>query len=106
MLPLQPTATLESARPASSYWPRWPDLVYCSGLSGPPAGCDDCGTVVVAATGEPSSLVPPLVFETVGRDIGDQVFERLAVSGSRRLAPRCQLPIGRAWPSGGNGSTR
>ena len=44
--------------------------------------CRDCGTVVVAATGEPSSLVPPLVFETVGRDIGDQVFERLANLGS------------------------
>ncbi|HEY5939951.1 MAG TPA: ABC transporter substrate-binding protein, partial [Gemmatimonadales bacterium] len=28
--------------------------------------------------GEPSSLVPPLVYETVGRDISDQVFERLA----------------------------
>jgi peptide/nickel transport system substrate-binding protein len=48
----------------------------------PRAGCDDCGTVVVAATGEPSSLVPPLVFETVGRDIGDQVFERLADLGA------------------------
>jgi peptide/nickel transport system substrate-binding protein len=46
------------------------------------AGCDDCGTVVVAATGEPSSLVPPLIFETVGRDIGDQVFERLADLGA------------------------
>jgi len=45
-------------------------------------GCADCGTVVVAATGEPSSLVPPLVFETVGRDISDQVFERLANLGS------------------------
>ena len=44
--------------------------------------CRDCGTVVVAATGEPSSLVPPLVFETVGRDISDQVFERLANLGS------------------------
>jgi len=44
--------------------------------------CGDCGTVVVAATGEPSSLVPPLVFETVGRDISDQVFERLADLGS------------------------
>jgi peptide/nickel transport system substrate-binding protein len=42
------------------------------------AGCAGCGTVVVAATGEPSSLLPPLVYETVGRDIGDQIFERLA----------------------------
>jgi peptide/nickel transport system substrate-binding protein len=43
-----------------------------------PGACDECGTVVVAAIGEPSSLVPPLVVETVGRDISDQVFERLA----------------------------
>jgi peptide/nickel transport system substrate-binding protein len=40
--------------------------------------CDECGTVVIAAAGEPTSLLPPLVFETVGRDITDQVFERLA----------------------------
>jgi peptide/nickel transport system substrate-binding protein len=44
----------------------------------PRTPCRDCGTVVVAAVGEPSSLVPPLVFETVGRDISDQIFERLA----------------------------
>ncbi|HEX3275063.1 MAG TPA: peptide ABC transporter substrate-binding protein, partial [Gemmatimonadales bacterium] len=42
------------------------------------AGCLRCGTVVVAATGEPSHLLPPLVVETVGRDISDQIFERLA----------------------------
>jgi peptide/nickel transport system substrate-binding protein len=40
--------------------------------------CSGCGTVVVAAVSEPTSLVPPLVSETVGRDISDQVFERLA----------------------------
>jgi peptide/nickel transport system substrate-binding protein len=40
--------------------------------------CPRCDTVVVAATGEPASLLPPLVEETVGRDISDQVFERLA----------------------------
>jgi peptide/nickel transport system substrate-binding protein len=40
--------------------------------------CTDCGTVVVAAMGEPASLVPPLVDQTVGRDIGDQIYERLA----------------------------
>jgi peptide/nickel transport system substrate-binding protein len=42
------------------------------------AGCADCGTVVVAAVSEPTSVVPPLVSETVGRDISDQIFERLA----------------------------
>ena len=47
------------------------------------AECPECATVVVAATGEPSSLVPPLVYETVARDISDQMFERLAY-----LSPR------------------
>jgi peptide/nickel transport system substrate-binding protein len=42
------------------------------------SACRECGTVVVAAVSEPTSLVPPLVSETVGRDISDQVYERLA----------------------------
>jgi peptide/nickel transport system substrate-binding protein len=40
--------------------------------------CTNCDTLVIVATSEPSSVFPPLVFETVGRDISDQVFERLA----------------------------
>jgi peptide/nickel transport system substrate-binding protein len=40
--------------------------------------CLECETLVVAAVSEPSALLPPLVGETVGRDIGDQIFERLA----------------------------
>lgn len=40
--------------------------------------CPRCDTIVIAATGEPSALLPPLVYETVGRDISDQVYERLA----------------------------
>ena len=42
------------------------------------APCSGCGTAVVAAIAEPSSILPPLVYETVGRDIGDLIFERLA----------------------------
>ncbi|HEX5387161.1 MAG TPA: peptide ABC transporter substrate-binding protein [Gemmatimonadales bacterium] len=34
--------------------------------------------VVVAATGEPVTILPPLADETVARDIGDMVYERLA----------------------------
>jgi peptide/nickel transport system substrate-binding protein len=49
-------------------------LAACS--SGAP--CPRCDTIVIAATGEPQSLLPPLVVETVGRDISDQIFERLA----------------------------
>jgi peptide/nickel transport system substrate-binding protein len=33
---------------------------------------------VIAATGEPATLLPPLVGETVGRDVSDLIFERLA----------------------------
>jgi peptide/nickel transport system substrate-binding protein len=43
------------------------------------ASCPTCDTAVIAAIGEPASILPPLVEESVGRDIGDQVFERLAV---------------------------
>ena len=50
-------------------------LLACE-RSRPP--CTGCGTAVVAAIGEPSSILPPLVYETVGRDIGDLIFERLA----------------------------
>ena len=59
-----------------------------------PSRCDDCGTVVVAATGEPASLIPPLIVETVGRDISDQIFERLAVltPGAAPIDPAAYRP--------------
>ena len=62
--------------------------------------CTDCGTVVVAATSEPSSLVPPLIGETVGRDISDQVFERLAYLEPRAspIDPKSFRPgLARSW---------
>lgn len=34
--------------------------------------------LIIAAVREPAAIFPPLVAETVGRDIGDQVWERLA----------------------------
>src|SRR5262245_35595102 len=40
--------------------------------------CPRCETLVIAATGEPAALLPPLVGETVGRDVSDLIFERLA----------------------------
>lgn len=46
------------------------------------AACTDqderASTVVIAATGEPPTLVPPLIYESVGRDISDLIYERLA----------------------------
>ena len=64
-------------------------LILSLGLTGAcqkvePA-CTGCDTLVIAAAGEPSTLVPPLIRESVGRDITDLVFERLAVL--RRGAP-------------------
>jgi len=56
----------------------WPLLVLLAACAREAPPCADCGTVVVAAAGEPSALLPPLVYETVGRDISDLVFERLA----------------------------
>ncbi len=49
-----------------------------AGCGAGPFGREEARPVVVAATGEPSSLLPPLAVETVARDIGDLVFERLA----------------------------
>lgn len=49
-----------------------------AGCGGGETPCPRCDTIVIAATSEPQSVLPPLAVETVGRDIGDQVFERLA----------------------------
>jgi len=40
--------------------------------------CVRCDTLVIAATGEPDALLPPLVGGTVGRDVSDLIYERLA----------------------------
>jgi peptide/nickel transport system substrate-binding protein len=62
---------------------RWVRLLFSGVLALGGCGreakdCPRCGTVVIAATGEPSQLLPPLAVETVARDISDQVYERLA----------------------------
>ncbi len=44
----------------------------------PRPACLTCGTVVVASVQEPTAILPPLVVQSVGRDIGDLVWERLA----------------------------
>ena len=40
--------------------------------------CLRCDTLVIAAAGEPDALLPPVIGTTVGRDISDLIFERLA----------------------------
>ena len=52
-------------------------LIFLAGCARK-GSCPKCDTIIVAATGEPQSLLPPLAVETVGRDIGDQLYERLA----------------------------
>ena len=63
--------------------------------------CDECGgTAVVAAIGEPNSVLPPLVYETVGRDIGDLIFERLADlrAGGSPVDPSAFIPrLAASW---------
>lgn len=61
---------------------------------GRPLPCARCETLVIAATGEPSTLLPPLVGETVGRDVSDLVFERLAQlpGGASPLDSSAYLP--------------
>src|SRR6476646_8511510 len=65
----------------SAPWLRWlattGPLLLAACRSDSPA-CARCGTLVVAATGEPTHILPPLVVESVARDIGDQIYERLA----------------------------
>jgi peptide/nickel transport system substrate-binding protein len=56
----------------------WLSALAAAGCGRETAACARCDTVVVAATGDPSHLLPPLAVETVARDIGDQVYERLA----------------------------
>jgi len=40
--------------------------------------CTRCDTLVIASVGEPDGLLPPLVGESVGRDVSDLIYERLA----------------------------
>ena len=56
--------------------------------------CRDCGWAVVAAVGEPPTIMPALVQETVGRDISDQIFEKLAnlSPGKPPIDPSAYVP--------------
>ena len=68
-------------------------LLFAAGCRGEHP-CTRCDTIVIAATGEPASVLPPLVVETVGRDISDQVFERLAdlAPGGAPIDPTAYRP--------------
>ncbi len=53
-------------------------LVLALAGCGNRSNCTRCDTLVIASVGEPDGLLPPLVGETVGRDVSDQIYERLA----------------------------
>lgn len=65
---------------------RVPGVLLSASLAVAAVGCDRseppclrCDTLVVAALGEPTHLLPPFVWQGVGRDIADLLFERLAI---------------------------
>lgn len=64
-------------------------LLGCGSRPGSPDG-----TVVIAAVREPAAVFPPLVRESVGRDIGDLIYERLAdlVPGGAPADPLAYRP--------------
>lgn len=69
-------------------------FALASGCNRDRSACPSCGTVVIAATREPAHILPPLVMETVGRDLGDRVWERLAnyVPGGATIDPASYRP--------------
>ncbi len=71
-------------------------LGACAPGEKPPAA----RAVVVAAIGEPPSVLPPLTFESVGRDVGDLVWERLATlaPGSASIDTAAYRPgLAQSW---------
>jgi len=54
-------------------------LIGCT----PRGGCsgDYCGTLVIAAAGEPDILLPPITQAAIARDVSDQLFLKLADVG-------------------------
>ncbi len=53
-------------------------LLLALGCGDRKSACPKCETVVISAVSTPVSLLPPLVQQTVERDVSDLIFERLA----------------------------
>ena len=62
--------------PGASPVPSWPPRAWPAAVTAPTVPA--ARTVVIAATGDPSPPAAAAGLETVARDIGDQVYERLA----------------------------
>src|SRR5205809_38803 len=75
------------AMPIAPFSPRTTALtsLLCLALLGCErrGGCtgEYCGTLVFASVGEPDGLLPPVLQSTVGRDVSDQIFLKLADIG-------------------------
>ena len=85
-------------RLASMFWAGMALVQAACGA--PDKACRECGTIRIAAVREPGSILPPLVFETVGRDISDRVFERLAnfQAGGATIDPTAYRPaLASSW---------
>ncbi len=54
-------------------------LIVCTARGG--CSGDYCGTLVIAATGEPDILLPPIIQLAIARDVSDQLFLKLADVG-------------------------
>jgi len=54
-------------------------LIGCTARGG--CSGDYCGTLVIAAAGEPDILLPPIIQLAVARDVSDQLFLKLADVG-------------------------
>lgn len=58
-------------------------FTVATACSNKPEGCngDYCGTLVIAAPGEPNTLLPPMTNDALDRDIYDQIYLKLADVG-------------------------
>jgi peptide/nickel transport system substrate-binding protein len=68
--------------------------------SAPSTTCSDCGSLGIAAVGEPPTIMPALVQETVGRDISDLMYEKLAnlSPGKPPIDAKAYVPaLARRW---------
>jgi len=73
-IPGQSVARLRHHRLVIALGAAFLGLTGCGNRS----NCARCETLVIASVGEPDALLPPLVGESVGRDVSDLIYERLA----------------------------
>lgn len=83
-------------------WAMLVALLLGAAACAPEGGCpgDWCGTAVVVTSSEPDVLLPQLSTQNVGREIGEQLFDKLADIGRElnTFGDRGFVPVlARAW---------